>query len=111
MPLLKQLNLCFPGHFILKAVCDHIDTLMAPLDNCDIMYSMFSSHFAREPVLGFCRQARHKAACAAAVYSVWLEISNTCKDTKVSLRQRQSKALSNVRGCFYHEKKLGDSLG
>ena len=48
MPLLNQLNLCFPGHFPLKAVCDHIYTLMAPLDDCDVMYFMLSSHFARD---------------------------------------------------------------
>ena len=102
MPLLKQLNLCFPGPFSLKAVCDHIYTLMAPLDDCDIMYFMFSSHFAREPVLGFCCQARHKAACAAAVYSVRLEISNI--DTKLYK--------DNLRRCpTFADVSIGDSLG
>ena len=63
------MNLCFPGHFSLKAVCDHLDMLIAPLDDCDIMYILITRHFAREAVLGLFCKARHKPACAAVVYS------------------------------------------
>ena len=78
------------------------------MNDCDIMYFMFSRHFAREPVLGFCCQTRHKAACEAAVYSMRLEISDI--ETKNLLDKDNLRHCPTFADVSIMKKNVGDSF-